>query len=156
MARRLIAGLVVALVFGSVVGVGSAGAKKGGAKPVSFKAEGSVLVSNPNDVNFLGVTRWEFEMGCAVPPNSQGLDAYVIEVPQKVSRVESIVYGEVLNATGLDQLDFFFFDEHCTELGYVLAIQKDMPLMPRGTSFVLVRTWASDPVDFVFYAVEAR
>jgi hypothetical protein len=158
--RKLIVGLVVALVFGSVVSAGPATAKKN-RKPVSFEAEGSLLLPNPNDFDvvgpsYAGITRTEFESACAVPTQTQGLDAYVIELPAKVTRVDSIVYADVTNATGLNQLDFFFFDETCAPLGELLSFQDAQPLMPRGTKFVLVRNWFSDSTDFVFYANEAR
>ena len=65
MNRKLIVGLVVALVFGSVVTAGHATAKK--RKPVSFKAEGSILLSNPNDLDVVG--RQESD-GTAVGPAS--------------------------------------------------------------------------------------
>jgi hypothetical protein len=158
--RKLIVGLTVALVFGSVITAGPVTAKKN-RKPVNFKAEGSILLSNPNDVDvagpsYAGITRTEFESACAIPTQTQGLDAFVIELPSKVTRVDSIVYAEATNMTGLTQLDFFFFDETCAPLGELLSFQDAPPFMPRGTKFVLVRNWLSDPTDFVFYANEAR
>ena len=155
MNRKLVVGLVAAVAAGSlaIAAPSSAGERK---KPLTFKASGSLLAPSPIDLFGQGITRTEFTTACAVPA-TQGLDGYVIELPKKMTLVDSTVYTEATGLVGLNLLDLFFFSEDCTEMGDFLGSDEGVPVIPQGTKYVLVTNWFGEPeTTFDFYATEAR
>lgn len=153
--RKLIISLLVpVIVIGGLLGPVSAKKKK--RAPVTFKADGSILVPNPLDLMDVGITRTEFESACEVPFATQGLDGFVIEVPRAVSAVNTRVSVTATSASGVGLIDLFFFDENCTDVGMILGSDDFDPLMYAGTKFVLVTNWLGDPTDFTFSATEVR
>lgn len=136
--------LALALPFG-----GAFAAKK--KKPKPYKSETvSTGVAHPvfygqsGEVNSL--TAREFMATCATP-SSQGLDAWVFEVPAAYSKMASIVkaIGEPGGAVGYD-LDLYFFDDSCTVTFASNAEGTDeLGYMPAGTAWIVMHNYLGDP-----------
>lgn len=156
MRKSLITLLVPAMLVGSLLGPVHAKKAKKKKPPVTFEATGAIKLPNPTDLIDVGITRSEFESACSVPAATQGVDGYVVELPAEVTAVSTRVYVTGTSPSGVGLLDMFFFDESCTDRGYILGSDDGDPIMPAGTKFVLVTNWLGDPTDFTFNATEVR
>ena len=126
-------------------------ARAGKKMPKPYKSEEvSIAVAHPifygstQSVNTL--TAKEFEARCAIP-TSNGLDAYVFEVPaayQKVvANVEAI--GTATGPAGYD-LDMFIYDKSCKVTNAFQAEGTDEAgMIPKGSAYVLVHNYLGDP-----------
>ena len=151
--RAVVVAVTLGLLAGAAVAPAEAKKKK---KPVTFSAEGSLVLGNPGDLNDAGVTRQEFLAGCAVPA-TQGLDGYVIELDDKISAVSSDVQVSGGDAAGLYDLDMYFFDEECTPTGsYSTAASDEFGLMLPGSKYVLVTAFTGLEITFKFEATESK
>ena len=151
--------IVVALVAGLLGGalVGPVDAKKKKPKPVKFSTTGTLVTSNPLEVEAeTGVTRTEFLNSCSVP-QSQGLDGYVIELPEKVTKKNANV---TLSGTGqgiVIDLDMYFFSATCESTGAISTeALNEAGLMAAGTKFVLVSAYFGHDIDFTFSSVSTK
>lgn len=116
------------------------------AKPVklnAFHSEGLALVPAPLGFVFSTPTSvTEFLMGfaCVYPPATQGLDAYVTELPEEFAdgSVSYTATAEPLTPDpGLDA-DVTFLDEECVRLGgSASASANESGVIPGGTRYVV-------------------
>ena len=157
--KKTLALLLTLLVAASLASPASAGKKKAkGPKPykseeVTIQLGHSSLYATTGEV--LGITAQEFINSCAIP-NTNGVDAFVWEVPADYKNVDALVtaYGTAGSA-GYD-LDILLFDETCE---ITQATQSDaadeMSVMAKGaTTYILVYNFGttstpvggSDPV----------
>jgi len=140
--------LIVLALFVAAAPYAVAGKKK---KPKPWKSEEvtiavahPVFYGNSGEVN--NVTAQEFENTCAEPA-SQGLDAWVFEVPAPYQKLDAAVdaIGKSSGAAGYD-LDMFFYDAECAILMASQAEGTDEAgYLPKGTTWVLVHNYLGDP-----------
>ena len=137
--------------------------KKKGPKPYT-SSEGAVmvphtmLVSSTDRVN--SVTAYEFEARCDIPATN-GVDAYVWEVPADYQKIESTItsFGD----GGSHQLYVFFYKADCTRQTYYLSPSTNTDLetetapegiMPKDTAFVLVSNFLGHPGVKVWFELK--
>ncbi len=156
MRRCFLVALVTCLLGGALLGPAEA-KKKPKPKPVTFEESGSIAIGYPGDfLNEVNVTRQAFLQACAVPA-SQGTDGYVITLPDEMVAVAADVSISGGDATGLHDLDIFFFDEACAPTGSINTDAVDeMGPMPAGTRYALVTAFAGVEITFDFKATETR
>ena len=149
--RRLAAlGLVLAVAVGIVAAPAQSKPKR--VKPRSFEAEGTLLTANPITLRRIGVTRGDFQRNCAIPP-TQGIDGYVIPVPEEFQSSESATYVTGTDAIGQPDLDMYYFDAECAEIGASATGRfSETGVMPAGTAFVLVSAFLGGSSEFTFEA----
>ncbi len=151
--------IFVALILGLVAGALSMPAEAKKRKPKPFKTTGSIAIGHPANYEAdLGITRGEFTETCAVP-QSQGIDGYVIEIPASHMKKSAKVSAVGSSETGAYDLDLFFYNASCTEIGRAGDIGTDqMGVMPPGTKYVLVNSWepAGAGIEFTFTATPSR
>ena len=158
--HKLLAALVAALVIASPLGPATAGQKK----PKPYKSEEGIIAvphtmlnSSTGEVN--SVTAKEFEARCEIPA-SNGLDAYVYEVPKAYQKIEADIAARA-NASIAWDLYVFFYSKDCTRAPYSLGAQGSVAqadvegIMPKGTAYVLVADFAGEPTT-VFYELKPR
>lgn len=157
MRKTLIVAVVIGLLAGALVGPAQAKKKKGKKKaPVTFTADGTLAIGNPGDLNEAGIVRQEFLATCAVPA-SQGLDGYVIEVSEEISKVTSEAKLSGSDATGMYDLDMYFYDDACASKGSSSTAESDeFGFMPAGTKYVFVSAFMGAEVAFTFEAIETK
>jgi hypothetical protein len=152
MTSRKIVSVVVALGLVALIGGPAAGAKK---KPKPYKSEDGIiavghtmLYSSTGEVN--SVTAREFESTCGVPA-SNGLDAYVYEVPATYQKLQMNIKAVGAAQVAWD-LYIFFYDKDCKRNPAAVAAQGSVTMadasgvMPAGTAYVLIANFAGDPV----------
>ncbi|MEA2432781.1 MAG: extracellular elastinolytic metalloproteinase [Actinomycetota bacterium] len=153
MLKKILTFALVGALLLSVTGAAVAGKKKKGPKP--YKSETfTIQVGHPafhgQSGTMVSVTSQDFLQNCAVP-SSNGVDAYVLEVPKEYATVQSIV-----EATGVANpdtpaaydLDLYFYDADCTENGLSNNAGTDETgVMSAGTAFILVHSYTGGPVD---------
>lgn len=150
--RNFIAGAVAIGLVVSLIGPATAGKKK--PKPYSSD-EGQIAVahtmlfSSTGEVN--SVTAKEFENTCSIPV-SNGLDAYVYEVPAAYQKIQANIEAIGRSSIGHD-LYIFFYDKDCVRNPVAVSAasavgeQSDASgIMPAGTAYVLIASFAGDPV----------
>ena len=151
--------ILVALSLGLLAGALSMPAEAGKKKVKPFKTTGSIAVGHPANYEAgVGITRAEFIETCAVP-QSQGIDGYVVEIPAKYMRKSAKVSAVGSSETGAYDLDLFFYNASCTEIGRAGDIGTDQTgVMPAGTKFVLVNSWepAGAAIEFTFTATPGK
>ena len=153
MRRAVVVAVTLGLLAGAAVAPAEAKKKK---KPVTFSAEGSLLLGNPGDLNDAGATRQEFLAQCAVPA-TQGVDGYVIELDDKISAVNSDVGVTGTDAAGLYDLDMYFFNEECTPTGsFSTEASDEYGVMAPGTKYVLITAFTGLEITFKFEATESK
>lgn len=153
--------IVVALTLGLLAGAASmpAEAKKKKRKLKPYVTSGSIAVGHP--ANFeagVGLVRGEFLETCSIPA-SQGTDGYVVEIPATHMKKPAAVTAAGSSVTGGYDLDLFFYDAACAEVGMAADIGTDqMGSIPAGTKYVLVNSWepAGVGIDFTFTATPGR
>ena len=154
--------LMTLILAASLAGTASAGKKKSkGPKP--YKSEEVTIqfghtVSYGNSGTLVGVTPQEFINSCAIPA-SNGLDAYVWEVPDDYKNVDALITAFGAGGTAGYDLDIFLFDDAC---GVTLASQStsvdETTVMTKGTAYILIHNFGaadspaggSDPVTAHF------
>lgn len=157
MRRAIVVALTLGLLAGAAVAPAEAAKKKKKKKPpVTFQAEGSLITANPGDLNGAGITRQEFLATCAVPV-SQGLDGYVIELDEAISAVTAEVQVTGADASGMHDLDLYFFDESCASTGESSTEAADeFGTMVAGTKYVLVTAFLGTEITFELEATELK
>jgi extracellular elastinolytic metalloproteinase len=156
--RRTFVVVLVACLLGVAMTLPADAAKKKRKKkpPVTFSADGSLAVANPATLENAGVTQNEFMATCAIPA-SQGVDGHVIELPAKVKKVSSRVTAAGSDATGIYDLDMYFYNSDCAPTGASSTAGSDeLGAMPAGTKYVVVAAFWGVDVDFTFKSVELR
>lgn len=145
--------LVIGLVAGSMMPA-TAGKKKK-KKPKPYKSEEGMIVaphtllfSATGEVN--SVTAREFENRCAIPATN-GLDAYVYEVPPEYQKIAAKITAKGNSNIGHD-FYIFFYDKDCVRnpmsvsASAAIAEKVDAEgVMPKGTAWVLIADFCCDP-----------
>lgn len=158
--RRSLAVLMAAcLLSGAAIGTADAAKKKKSKKkpPATFEAKGSLVTANPTDfVAGTSFTRQEFLATCAVPA-SQGLDGYVIELPEKFHELSASVLIQGADALGLYDLDLFFFSEDCSARGEQSSSDADeLGFFPPDTKYIFVSAFLGGGITFDVKVTEQR
>ena len=146
--------LVLALVLGLVVSiVGPAGAKKKKKAPKPFVSEEVTIelghpVANGNSGSLASVTGQEFLNTCAVP-STNGVDGWVFEVPaeyQKIAASAEATGTSVTDAASPADMDMYFFDETCKQVGQANAAGTDeFGAMSPGVSYIFLHNYTGGP-----------
>lgn len=157
MRRTLTVALVACMIGGALIGPADAKKKKKPAPPVTFSADGEMAVGNTADyLAQASVTRNEFLQTCAIPA-SQGLDGFVVELSEEISKVTATVMLSGSDALGAYDLDMFFFDASCGATGeFNTAEPNESGVMGSGTKYVLVTSFAGAEIAFHLEATELR
>lgn len=146
--RKLIA---VAAAFALIVAPSTALAGKKKPKPytsdtVTIQMGHPVLNSTTGSV--AAVTAAEFMGRCAVPA-SNGLDAYVFEVPKEYQKLEASL--EAKGTPGLPyayDIDVYLYDSSCALISAQNSPGTDQSgFLMKGTAFVLVHNYEPGPAD---------
>ena len=159
MFRKALVVAIAMLVVVALIGPATAGKKKG---PKPYKSEEGIIAA-PHTLLFAStgelnsVTANEFEARCAIPVTN-GLDAYVYEVPKEYQKIEAKIAARAKSMVAHD-LYAFFYKADCTLQPYSLQAagtvhQSDVEgLMPAGTAWVLIADFAGDPAT-VWYELK--
>jgi hypothetical protein len=143
--------VTLVLVFGLVLMVHPAlGKKKPKVKPYKSE-EVSVGLAHPVFFGQTGavntITAKEFENTCAVP-SSNGVDAYVFEVPapyQTITATVAAIGSGAQTPAGYD-LDIYMYDKDCKVTTAANAEGTDENgIMPAGTAWLLVQNYLGEP-----------
>ena len=149
--RRILALLMIIAVAASAAGPASA-AKKKPTGPKPYKSEEVTLqyghtVQYGNTQTVVGVTPQEFINTCALP-STNGLDAYVWEVPEAYKNIDAAITAFGSGGTLGYDLDIFLFDEHCAiTFASESTIPDESTVVPKGTAYILIHNfgWPSSP-----------
>lgn len=148
--------IVTLLVLGLVVAlVGPAGAKKKkkSKAPKPFVSEEVTMelghpVANGNSGSLVSVTGQEFLNTCAIP-SSNGVDGWVFEVPAAYQKIAASVEATGTSATDAAvpaDMDMYFFDEGCTQVGAANAAGTDeFGAINPGTAFIFLHNYTGGP-----------
>lgn len=156
--RRLLVLAVLAALFASASVPAMAAKKKKPRKPppVTFEASGTLAIGHPGTAEDAALTQTEFENTCAIPA-SQGVDGFVVELSEEISKVTANVGVTGTDAAGLIDLDMYFYDEACASVGAASTeAPQEVGIFPAGTKYVLVAAWAGAEIAFDLTATEMR
>jgi hypothetical protein len=146
--KKTMALLLALAVIASIAGPAGAGKKKKSKGPKPYKSEEVTIelghtIQYGNSETVVGVTGQEFINTCAIP-SSNGLDAYVWEVPAAYKKVDALITAFGSGGTAGYDLDIVLFDESCA---ITLASQSTSPdettIMAKGTAFILIYNFGS-------------
>ena len=147
MRRVLTLGLTLAMVL--MIHPALAAKKKPKVKPYKSD-EVTVAVAHPVFFGQTGavntVTAKDFENSCAVPA-SNGVDAYVFEVPAEYQTISAMVkaVGTAATPAGYD-LDIYMYDKDCTvKLAANAEGTDEVGVMPPGIAYLLVQNYLGEP-----------
>jgi hypothetical protein len=146
--------VVAILLLGLVAALAApAGAKKK-KKVKPYKSETvTIQAGHPafysTSGTIVSVTAQEFFQTCSVPQASNGVDAYVFEVPKAYQKITASIeaIGESVSPAGYD-LDLYLYDKACKNVGvYNAAGTDEYGVLAKGTSFIVLHAYAGNPVD---------
>ena len=144
------------VVFGVALLLGAAnpalGASDRGLKP--YKSETVTIQfgqwapygSDPDPMYL--VTAQEFQAKCAIPTETQGLDAYVFAVPRPYRNTDAWIRtkGEGADITGTAEyhdIDIYLYDEECSQIAeYATTSPEDEGPLPKGSAFIVLANYA--------------
>lgn len=156
MRHRFVIFLVLAALVVSLQGPAAAQKKKKKAKgPKPYVSETvTIAVAHPVFYGTTGapraVTAAEFEATCALP-SSNGLDAYVFEVPAAYQKIDSTITTVSSGGPAGYDIDMYLYGEDCTvSLAYNSESIDETGVMPKGTHFVLLHNYLGGPVETSF------
>ncbi|HVE75940.1 MAG TPA: hypothetical protein VND22_04130 [Actinomycetota bacterium] len=140
MRKAIAVAISAAILMGAFIGPVTA-------KPTTFEASGRFALPNTLAEGHFwvvavdsswGITGTEFRRTCTIPA-SQGLDGYVVELPDNLSTVPVDVNLDVTAGTKFHKTYMIFFDKNCRTVGWNgWNTDDDQGLMPLGTKYVLV------------------
>lgn len=130
----LAAAAAVALLAGVMPGASQAAKRK----PKTFTAEGSIAGTG-------FVTHSSFILQCPEVPATQGVDAYVVEVPMEFGARPSNVTVEATSVTTDPPIELSFYTYGCDQ-GDLYA--EAPTTVPAGTGFIVVQDLQGGAVDF--------
>jgi hypothetical protein len=147
MKRVLTLGLVLAMAV--MVQPAFAGKRKPKVKPYKSE-EVTIALSHPVFYGQTGAvntaTAKDFENSCAIPA-SNGVDAYVFEVPAEYQSISATVkaIGTAATPAGYD-LDIYMYDKDCkVKLAANAEGTDEYGVMPPGIAYVLVQNYLGEP-----------
>lgn len=147
--KKTLALLLTLAVAASLAGPASAGKKPKGPKPykseeVTIQLGHSVLYGTSGTI--AGVTAQEFMNSCSIPA-SNGLDAYVWEVPEDYKNIDSVITSFGAGGAAGYDLDIFLFDDSCA---VTLASQGTTPdestVVAAGTAYILIYNFGTSSI----------
>ena len=150
MSKKLIAAFLVLGLLVAFSGPAAAKKKKKGPKPYTSE-EATINVGHPvfygQSGTVLSLTAQEFLNSCAIP-QSNGLDAYIYEVPADYQNITASIQAFGSEGTQYPyDLDIFLFDENCGQVGVFNSTSTDEGgILTKGTAFVLLYNYTGDPV----------
>jgi hypothetical protein len=113
---------------------------------VEFSAEGDIIGGNPATQGGLNVTENSFVISCLAgeyPPPSQGVDAYVFQLPEALTQAASTRVTGSGSPIGHD-LDVYFYDDECAFIdntSMATGSADETGSAPIGTRYVSVDAW---------------
>lgn len=116
-------------------------------KEEPFHGEGIVLVPTPSRSGVFTTPTLHFmQAACLYPPPTQGVDAYVFELPDSFgdSRHVFEVQSVGLGPNPLPDADVLFLSADCVTVGRErTASEHESGTIPQGTKYALVHLWSS-------------
>ena len=135
--KTLIAVALAATLLGATAAGPSGAATR--RKPKRFTTTGSVAT-------FGLVTHYEFLLNCPSIPTTQGVDAYVVEVPADFQLKPSAVTAEATSSVSTDSmLEMSFYSAGCDQ-GELYV--ESPATVPAGTGYILVQDIIGGAVEF--------
>ncbi len=119
------------------------------AKPQApFKSAGAIIAGNPGTQFGAGVTESEFILECTDAGSTQGVDGYVIKLPDDVG--DGFQKVTASSASALHDLDLQFYNEDCSEnVGDVATEAPDEEgSVPKNAAWLVVNLWDGAQVPF--------
>ena len=150
MSKKFIALFLVLGLLVAFSGPAAAKKKKKGPKPYTSE-EATINVGHPVFYSTTGtpvsLTAQEFINSCAMP-QSNGVDAYVYEVPADYQNITASIQAFGSEGTQYPyDLDIFLYDANCAQVGVFNSGSVDEAgVTPKGTAFVLLYNYTGDPV----------
>lgn len=157
MRRALVLVLALSLLTGAMLAPAAAKKKKKKFVPVTFEASGAFALMNPGDyTNGTSITKNEFLATCAIPA-TQGVDGYVIELSEEISKVTAQV-GVTGSDAGIGHdLDMYFYNADCAQTGSASTETADeIGIFTAGTKWVVVTAFAGLQLEFDLAATEIK
>ncbi len=145
----ILVALAVALPL-MLAGPDALAAKKKKKKPKPYKSqEVTIMVAHPVAWGYTGavnsLTAKEFEATCATP-RSNGVDAYIFEVPKAYRTITAMASAIGHGATVTYDLDMYLYNKDCQPTFALNAEGTDeVGMIPPGTAWILVHNYVGDP-----------
>jgi hypothetical protein len=150
--KKTLAVVMAVMLAATLLGPAAVAKKRKKPKPYTSEegiiaAPHTMLYATSGEVN--SVTANEFETTCSIPV-SNGVDAYVYEVPAEYQKIEADISVTATAQVAWD-LYAYFYKSDCTLQPYSLqaagtvAMNDIQGLMPAGTAYVLIADFAGDP-----------
>lgn len=142
--KKLFATLLAAtLVFGVIAGPSAfAGKKKKKPRVVTLEESGSMVIPGPQGQVLFGITEGEFTQvhTCAQMPVSQGLDAYVIEIPEAFRFGTGSLEVTGGDTSGAHDINLYFYDAGCGLMADVWLVDGPDPqgAIPAGAAWAVL------------------
>lgn len=157
MRKAIVLVLTCSLLAGAMIAPAEAKKKKKkAAAPITFEASGAFALANPLDLNDAGITRNEFQATCGVPA-SQGVDGFVIELSEEISKVAATASISGTDATGIYDIDMYFYDADCALVGSASTeVANEVGLFAAGTKWVVVTAFFGVELEFDLSATELQ
>lgn len=128
------ASAAVALLVGPLPGASHAAKRK----PKTFTATGAIVGTGL-------VTHYDFLLRCPEPPATQGVDAYVVEVPSEFGYKPSELTVEATALTMEPAIEVSFYSYGCDQ-GELFV--PSPTTVPSGTGFIVVQDLQGGNVEF--------
>ena len=153
--RRVIAFALVIGLLGAFAAAPATAKKK--KKPMKFEASGTVAIGHPvTYATGTSIVGTELTETCAIPA-SQGTDGFVVELPEAMTKVMANVAVSGGDATGMYDLDMYFFNAECAPVGAASTeTQNEIGAFAPGTKYILVNSYVGAEVTFDLVATEMR
>ncbi len=144
--RKLTVFLLILCLAAIAASPASAAKKKKGPKPytseeVSIAAGHAAFYGTSGTL--LSVTAQEFINTCAIP-GSNGVDAYVFEVPADYQGIDSAISAFGSGSTTGHDLDIYLADESCAiTMAWNSTNVDETGIVPKGTAYILLHSFGT-------------
>ena len=157
MRKVLVLVLACGLLAGAMLAPEASAKRKKKAPPITFEASGAFELSNPGDAEAdASVTKSEFLQTCSIPA-SQGLDAYVVELSEEISKVSAQVNLSGSDAAGIYDLDMYYYGPDCAPTGSASTPEsEEVSVFPVGTKWIVVSAYFGVQLEFALAATEIQ
>lgn len=162
MSKKLLVLALVAALLAAFAAPSVAKKKKKGPKPYTSETVTVQLghtVLNSQSQTLVGVTPQEFLNSCAIP-SSNGVDAWVFEVPAEYQKITSLIEAEGVGVTDgavAADMDIYLFDAACEQIGTFNTVgTSESGALSAGTAFILLHNYAGGPTDMSFTLTPAK
>lgn len=120
-----------------------ASAAAASAAPKTFVAEGNIA----GPVGF--ITEPEWIVGCPDLPLTQGVDGYVVELPNRFSTADATAHVVGTNSTGIYDMDLHFYSADCERLAVAdsTEVDEETSVYPT-TRYILVEAYMGIDTNF--------